>query len=552
MNLKEIPARQRTLPWVGSLIRLIQEQAATIQEQATTIQEQTATNQEQAKTIQAQTEQIAELKSTMQALKDEIGRLKKTPKRPKFRPGKKRSKGKKAANSTNNNNTHSRAPAQKRKEEVIIHVSDVPKGSRFKGYTTYSIQELEVIAKDVTYKLEVWQAPDGSIIRGTLPEQLLGSHFGPDLRSMIVGLYASGTTQPAIFQFVSSLGFDISEGQIHNILMDEVEGFEEHSEDILSAGLKEASYIRVDDTGAKHCHQSEYCTHIGGRYFAYYKTTDSKSRANFLKILAQGQEGYIINDAFIWHLFTSGVNDDLLNAFESYKGKRYRRQTGLNQLLNRMGIQNKKLRLICLEAGLIGFIQETLLKPEQVLISDRAGQFAILDHAACWVHMERPLRKLIASTPEIEEEIQQVREAIWSLYSQVKEVSLTQTGKNQVFAAYDALVAMEVKSPGVCAVLNNFREYRDEMLKALDHPGLPLHNNDSERDIRGMVKFRKVSGSTKSSDGKSFRDSLMTLKQTCYRLGENFWEYLRAWFRRRPIDLAALIRKRYQTADSCT
>lgn len=61
-----------------------------------------------------------------------------------------------------------------------------------------------------------------------------------------------------------------------------------------------------------------------------------------------------------------------------------------------------------------------------------------------------------------------------------------------------------------------------------------------------MVKFRKISGSTKSNEGRSFRDGLMSIKQTCYRLGENFWGYLKSWFGREPIDLAQRIRQRYQ------
>lgn len=77
---------------------------------------------------------------------------------------------------------------------------------------------------------------------------------------------------------------------------------------------------------------------------------------------------------------------------------------------------------------------------------------------------------------------------------------------------------------------------------------LTIKDNDSERDIGGMVKFRNVSGGTKSEEGKWFRDELMTIKQTCYRLGENFWEYLRSWFRKVPLDLAACVRQRYRTA----
>ena len=126
--------------------------------------------------------------------------------------------------------------------------------------------------------------------------------------------------------------------------------------------------------------------------------------------------------------------------------------------------------------------------------------------------------------------------------------SLTQTGKEEVHQLYDQLEAMQVTSLGIQQVIKSFSEYRDEMLRALDHPGLPLYNNDSERDIRSMVKFRNVSGSTKSAEGQIFRDSLMTLKQTCFRLGVSFWGYLNAWFRREPIDLAQCVREKYRTA----
>jgi hypothetical protein len=60
------------------------------------------------------------------------------------------------------------------------------------------------------------------------------------------------------------------------------------------------------------------------------------------------------------------------------------------------------------------------------------------------------------------------------------------------------------------------------------------------------VKFRNISGSTKSEEGRSFRDGLMILKQICHRLGENFWGYLKNWCRREPIDLAEHIRQRYR------
>ena len=88
------------------------------------------------------------------------------------------------------------------------------------------------------------------------------------------------------------------------------------------------------------------------------------------------------------------------------------------------------------------------------------------------------------------------------------------------------------------------------MLKSLKHPGLPLHNNDSERDIRGVAKRINISGSTKSALGRKFRDALLSLKQTCFRLNYNFWEYLQLWFKGQPPNLSDLIRTRYQTVAS--
>jgi Transposase IS66 family len=371
--------------------------------------------------------------------------------------------------------------------------------------------------------------------------------FGHQLRSLVHNLYALGMTEPTLFEFLKSSGIEISEGQVHNILMSEAVAYSQASEAILTAGIEEAPYIRADDTGAKHQHKNNYCTHIGGKYFAYYKTTSSKSRENFLKILLQDKEGYVINEAFIWHLFQSGVEDDLLNLFEEYVGRRYGTKKGLNRFLNALGIGNKKIILQCIEAGLVGFISETILKPGQVLLSDRAGQFAIFNHAGCWVHMERPLRKLKVSTPEAEIELEQVRSGIWDLYEKVKEAACTQTGKEEVHKLYDQLVAMHSVSPGVNAVITSFRSYREEMLKAIDHPGLPLHNNDSEMDLRGVAKRRNISGSTKSEEGKAFRDGLMTLKQTCARLGISFMGYLKSWFMRQPANLASIIRNKYQT-----
>jgi hypothetical protein len=132
-NLSDIPVDLRTALWLERLLTLFQEQRQVIQKQA---------------------EQIASLKQTVQELRDEVNRLKKLPKRPKFRPGGHPSDPK--SSTTQGGSTPARrAVRQRTKKEVLVKAVDVPSSARFKGYQTYTIQELTIIPKDVTYMLNV-------------------------------------------------------------------------------------------------------------------------------------------------------------------------------------------------------------------------------------------------------------------------------------------------------------------------------------------------------------------------------------------------------------
>ena len=64
---------------------------------------------------------------------------------------------------------------------------------------------------------------------------------------------------------------------------------------MLRAGLDNAAWITVDDTGARHKAQNGFCTQIGNDRFAWFGTTGSKSRLNFLELLRAGHGDYVIN-----------------------------------------------------------------------------------------------------------------------------------------------------------------------------------------------------------------------------------------------------------------
>ena len=84
---------------------------------------------------------------------------------------------------------------------------------------------------------------------------------------------------------MDQLGIDISTGQLSRILTEEKDAFHEEKAELLPAGLEVSTYVQVDDTGARHQGHNGFCTHIGNELFAYFESTDSKSRQNFLEVL---------------------------------------------------------------------------------------------------------------------------------------------------------------------------------------------------------------------------------------------------------------------------
>jgi hypothetical protein len=168
------------------------------------------------------------------------------------------------------------------------------------------------------------------------------------------------------------------------------------------------------------------------------------------------------------------------------------------------------------------------VSPELTVLSDGAGQFDVFVHALCWLHVERPLARLVPHNEKHRQAIAQIRQGIWDLYAQLKAyrqapAAAARPGLEQQF---DELVAQRTGYPSIDGVLKGMAADRAQLLLVLERPEVPLHNNLSEGHVRDYVKKRKISGSTRSELGRRARDTFASLKKTCRRLGVNSWEYL--------------------------
>ncbi|HYB06146.1 MAG TPA: hypothetical protein VED02_05370, partial [Methyloceanibacter sp.] len=88
------------------------------------------------------------------------------------------------------------------------------------------------------------------------------------------------------------LGIFISKRQVVRLLTADQDEFLTEAREVLRAGLSSADWITVDNTGARHKATNGFCTQIGNEHFAWFGTTGSKSRLNFLELLRAGHGDY--------------------------------------------------------------------------------------------------------------------------------------------------------------------------------------------------------------------------------------------------------------------
>ena len=164
----------------------------------------------------------------------------------------------------------------------------------------------------------------------------------------------------------------------------------------------------------------------------------------------------------------------------------------------------------------------------RLAVSDDAGQFNVGRHALCWVHAERLVHKLETFTDDKRAAQQRIRSLIWWFYDDLKAYRRDPTlqRKAALRARFDRIFRRRTGFATLDRLLARLLANKNELLMVLDHPEIPLHTNGSENDIRCQVIKRKISGGTRSDNGRDARDTFLSLLKTCDKLGIRFWEYL--------------------------
>ena len=504
IELPEIPAAERT-PLVEALLGIIRQLL----------------------------DRVHELEVTNQKLRDEVAKLKGLTPRPDIKPSLLETPPK-----TEGQKKRRRDPAKRPKtaelhidREVPLHPDHLPEGATFKGFEAYVVQDLLIKSDTTRYLRGRYDLPEGGSVLAPFPAGVLpveGGHFGANLIAFMLDQYHQAqVTEPLLLEQLWEYGIDISAGQLHRILTENKDHFHQEKAEVLATGLLVSSYVGTDDTGARHQGKNGYCTVIGNDLFTSFESTASKSRLNFLQVLQGGQRDYALNDTALayWRRqkLAAAVVEQLTQGAQEFATEQ-----AWQARLVALAITDERHVRIATEGALLGGLVARGISPDLGVLSDGAPQFVIFVHAACWIHAERPLAKLVPHNEEHRVAIEKIRTPIWELYQDLKAYREKPAAAQQpvLEARFDALVEQRTGYPSIDGVLKQMRDHKADLLRVLGRPELPLHNNAMESDSREFVKRRKISGGTRNDAGRRCRDTFASLKKTCRKLGLRFWDYL--------------------------
>jgi len=427
----------------------------------------------------------------------------------------------------------------------------VPTGSVFKGYKKYVVQDLSIRVETTEYRLERWQTPDGKYIAAAVPTEIDGEHFGPGLKRYILFQHhSSRVPQNKIHEELREMGINISTGQIDKILSDAVSQFRQEKEDILDVGLRNTQCVQADDTGARHAGQNGFCLVIRNDLFSYYASTQSKSRINFLKVLQGKNSDFVINEATTEYCVNHKFKGKLLGHVRNNENKIFQNEEEWQAFLTSYAMTDAQQKALT-EGALLGSLLHHGIPQDIALVSDDAGQFNLFVHALCWAHAFRNIQKVVTADDQTCAEVENILQLMHQYYTELKKYQTTPSPENRarLWSEFDTITATQASNPALKKALAKLACNKDELLRVLDYPYIPLTNNGSERDIRAYVIKRKISGGTRSSVGREGRDTFTSLCSTCRKLGISFWEYLDDRIRKtgRFSYLPEIIRSRAQT-----
>lgn len=162
------------------------------------------------------------------------------------------------------------------------------------------------------------------------------------------------------------------------------------------------------------------------------------------------------------------------------------------------------------------------ISPPGVLIRDDYGAYKNLDlpQQSCWAHLLRNSKEK-EEKDNSSQEMKELHAALKIMFSELSEIvkqKLSAKKRKESHLTYQkkiqTIIDARYLSSDAQEIQTRITNQNTNLITAILYPGVPLTNNEAERNIRKMVVTRKISGGSRSDKGAATHAVNMSIIQT--------------------------------------
>ena len=421
-----------------------------------------------------------------------------------------------------------------REQVVQIDPTHLPPDAVFKGYEDVVVQDVIFRTDNVLFHKEKFYSPSQhQTSLASLPPGYSGQ-FGPGIKSLALVLYfGAQMSEPKVAELLRSVGVQISDGQVSNLLIKDQTAFHGEKEALYQAGLASSPWQHLDDTSTRVNGQNGYCHIVCNPLYTAYFTTAAKDRLTIIDVLTNHRpRRFLVNAEALSFMEACGLSALRRQQMEQLPSGTIMEEATMQALLEEhlpgLGPQQRKWLLDA--TAVAAYHADVEFPVVRLLVCDDAPQFTLVTEelALCWVHEGRHYKKLMPAIPSHQALLEAFVQRFWTYYDQLLAYQEQPTPEETTRLAgeFETLFATVTGYRALDERITKTRVKKSCLLMVLVHPEIPLHNNPAELGARARVRKRDVSFGPRTREGAKAWDTFMTLAETATKLGVSFYHYI--------------------------
>jgi Transposase IS66 family len=421
-----------------------------------------------------------------------------------------------------------------REQVVQVDPTQLPSEAVFKGYEDVVVQDVIFRTDNVLFHKEKFYSPSQhQTYLASLPPGYCGQ-FGPGLKSLALVLYfGAQMSEPKVAELLRSVGVQISDGQVSNLLIKGQAPFHAEKEALYQAGLASSPWQHLDDTSTRVNGQNGYCHIVCNPLYTAYFTTAAKDRLTIIDVLTNHRpRRFLVNAEALGFMEACGLSAVRRQQVEQLPSGTIVDEATMQALLEAHlpGLGPQQRKWILDATAVAAYHAAVELPVVRLLVCDDAPQFTLVTEelALCWVHEGRHYKKLMPYIPRHRALVEDFVQRFWTYYAQLLAYRERPTAAEaaRLDGEFEALFATITGYDALDERIAKTQAKKGCLLMVLTHPEIPLHNNPAELGARARVRKRDVSFGPRTHEGAKAWDTFMTLAETATKLGVSFYHYI--------------------------